>query len=95
MCRGLVCVLARHELYVDYHHRAIAEIDRHIPVSEVCSIDEMASVCCATRRSPKQDRAIALSIKAGLAANLGPWVRCSIGIAANRYLAKVATNIEA
>ncbi|MBP6031298.1 MAG: type VI secretion protein ImpB [Sphingobium sp.] len=94
MCRGLVCVLARHELYVDYHHRAIAEINRHIPVSEVCSIDEMASRLLRNEAQPEAARAIALSIKAGLAANLGPWVRCSIGIAANRYLAKVATDLE-
>ncbi|MGL5837940.1 MAG: type VI secretion protein ImpB, partial [Sphingorhabdus sp.] len=39
-------------------------------------------------------KAIALSIKRGLAENLGPWVRCSIGIAGNRYLAKVATDLE-
>lgn len=94
MCRSLVCVLARHELYVDYHHRAIDEINRHIPVSDVCSIDEMAARLLRNEAQPEAARAIALSIKAGLATALGPWVRCSIGIAPNRYLAKVATDIE-
>lgn len=89
-CPGLICVLARHDAYVEYHHRAIAEINRHIPVSAVCSIDEMASELMRNEANPDVAKRIGLSIKAGLATNLGPWVRCSIGIAANRYLAKVA-----
>ncbi len=93
-CPDLICVLARHEAYVDFHHRAIDEINRHIPVTDVCSIDEMASRLMRNESSESASRAIALSIKAGIAANLGPWVKCSIGIAANRYLAKVATDIE-
>ncbi len=93
-CPGLICVLARHDAYVDFHHRAIAEINRHIPVSDVCSIDEMASRLLRNEAGEAAARKIALSIKAGMAENLGPWVRCSIGIAANRYLAKVATDIE-
>jgi DNA polymerase IV len=93
-CPGLICVLARHELYVEYHHRAIDEINRHIPVTDVCSIDEMASRLMRNEASEAAARQIALSIKAGMAENLGPWVRCSIGIAANRYLAKVATDIQ-
>lgn len=94
LCPGLVCVLARHNLYVDYHHRAIAEIDRHVPVAEVCSIDEMAARLLRNEAAPETARAIALAIKAGLRENLGEWVRCSIGIAPNKYLAKVATDLE-
>lgn len=93
-CPGLICVLARHEAYVDYHHRAIAEINRHIPVTDVCSIDEMASRLMRNEADAAVARRIALSIKAGLARALGPWVRCSIGVATNRYLAKVATDLE-
>lgn len=93
-CPDLVCVLARHELYVEYHHRAIAEINRHIPVTAVCSIDEMVAELLRNEAHPDVARNIALSIKAGLAENLGPWLRCSIGIASNRYLAKVAGELQ-
>ena len=93
-CPGLICVLAKHEAYVEYHHRAIEEINRHIPVTDVCSIDEMASQLLRNEAQPEAATQIALSIKQGLAANLGPWVRCSIGIAANRYLAKIATDLQ-
>jgi DNA polymerase IV len=93
-CPDLICVLARHDAYVDFHHRAIEEINRHIPVSAVCSIDEMAAQLLRNEAQPEAARQIALNIKAGLAENLGPWVRSSIGIAPNRYLAKVATDME-
>jgi DNA polymerase IV len=93
-CPGLICVLAQHGRYVEYHHQAIEEINRHIPVSAVCSIDEMAAQLMRNEAQPETARQIALNIKAGLADNLGPWVRASIGIASNRYLAKVATDME-
>jgi DNA polymerase IV len=93
-CPGLICVLARHDAYVEYHHRAIDEINRHIPVTDVCSIDEMAARLMQNEAGASAARGIALAIKAGLAASLGPWVRCSIGVASNRYLAKVATDLE-
>jgi DNA polymerase IV len=94
LCPDLVCVLARHELYVEFHHRILAEIDRHIPVTAVCSIDEMACRLMRNERSPDAVRAIAAAIKTGLAENLGAWIRCSIGAAPNRYLAKVATDLH-
>jgi DNA polymerase IV len=37
---------------------------------------------------------IAQSIKSGIAKNIGPYLRCSIGIAPNRYLAKVGTELQ-
>lgn len=93
-CPDIICVLARHELYVDYHHRAIDEINRHIPVSAVCSIDEMACLLMRNEAPPDIAHKIALSIKQGLAAHVGEWMRCSIGIASNRYLAKVAGEMQ-
>jgi len=94
LCPGIICVLAQHEDYVEYHHRAIEEVNQHIPVAEVCSIDEVA--CQLMRNEAASDIVtnIALSIKAGLAKTLGPYVRCSIGVAANKYLAKVATDLQ-
>lgn len=94
MCPGLICVPARHELYVEFHHRVIEEVERHIPVAAICSIDEVA--CRLMRNEAPEDAAtrIARSIKRGLAKNVGEYVRCSIGIAPNRYLAKVAADLQ-
>jgi DNA polymerase-4 len=94
MCPQLICVKANHEKYVDYHHRAIKEVENHIPVSAVCSIDEIACYLMDNENSPQRATAIAKSIKRGLAKNVGEYIRCSIGIAPNRYLAKVATDLQ-
>src|ERR1035437_3898300 len=94
MCPGLICVLAQHEHYVEFHERILDEIDHHIPVTAVCSIDEMACSLMKNERSPEQVTAIAKSIKAGIAKNVGEYVRCSIGVAPSKYLAKVATDMQ-
>ncbi len=94
MCPGIICVLAQHERYVEYHHRILAEVDKHIPVTAVCSIDEVACRLMDNETSVKRINEIASSIKRGLAANVGEYVKCSIGVASNRYLAKVATDLK-
>ncbi len=93
-CPELICVLGRHEAYVQFHTRAIAEVERHIPVSKVCSIDEIACRLMSNENSHERASAIAASIKRGLAERVGEYVKCSIGIAPNRYLAKVATDMQ-
>ena len=94
LCPGLICVLARHECYVEFHHRLIEEIERHIPVTAVCSIDEVACRLMDNEISVERSTEIAQSIKSGIAKDIGPYMRCSIGIAPNRYLAKVGTELQ-
>jgi DNA polymerase-4 len=94
LCPGLVCVLARHERYVEFHHGLIEEIERHIPVTAVCSIDEVACRLMDNEVSVERSSEIAQSIKRGIAKTIGPYMRCSIGIAPNRYLAKVGTELQ-
>jgi DNA polymerase IV len=94
LCPELICVLASHERYVTFHQRILEEVDRHIPITAVCSIDEMACRLMRNEASLSAVTRIAASIKAGLARNVGAYVRCSIGVAPNRYLAKVATDLH-
>lgn len=94
MCPDLVCVLANHEHYVEFHDRILDEIDRHIPVTKVCSIDEMACKLMRNETTVARVSQIAAAIKRGLAENIGPYVRCSIGVAPSKYLAKVATDLQ-
>lgn len=93
-CPELICVLANHEHYVDYHHRILQEVDRHIPVSKVCSIDEVACQLLRNEQSVEAVSRIADNIKRGLAANVGEAITCSIGVAPNKYLSKVATDLR-
>jgi DNA polymerase IV len=92
-CPDLVVVSPRHELYVDYHDRIVAEIERHIPVTKVCSIDEVACRLLDNENNQAAVRTLSARIKGGIRANVGEWLGCSIGIAPNRLLAKLASDM--
>lgn len=94
LCPDLVCVLARHNRYVEYHHKIIEEVIKHTPINKVWSIDELSSRLPPNKRSVEAASALARRIKDGLRENVGPAIRCSIGLAPNSFLAKVATDME-
>lgn len=94
LCPHLICVLAKHDLYVQYHNRILAELERHTPVTKIWSIDEAACLLFKNERAPHKAYELAIRIKEGFRRNIGEAVTCSIGIAPNAYLAKVATEIE-
>ena len=92
-CPDLIVVSPRHELYVAYHKRIVAEIERHVPVTKVCSIDEVACRLLDNENAPDQVRALSARLKAGIRDNVGDWLRCSVGVAPNRLLAKLASDM--
>jgi len=94
MCPGLKVVLADHHAYVDYHHRIHAAMEECLPVSIVASIDEFGGELMANERSPEEAIAIAYEIKETLRKRVGHHIKASIGIAPNRYLAKVACDMQ-
>jgi DNA polymerase-4 len=94
MCPGLICVKARHDVYVDYHHRIFHELQNHIPITMVCSIDEVACQLLGAERKPENVTKLAHQIKKGLWEHVGPAINCSIGVASNRFLAKTASNMQ-
>ncbi len=94
MCPGLILVEAGHDRYVEYHHKVIDEVEHHYPVQIVASIDEVGLLLDERRSSVEEAVALAKRIKAGLAKNVSEVITCSIGIAPNRYLAKVASDLK-
>ncbi len=94
MCPGLVLVEARHRAYVHYHHRIIAAVERCIPVSSVLSIDEMACSLLGRERGLLQALELARAVKQSIRTHVGETLRCSVGLAPNRYLSKIASDME-
>lgn len=94
LCPELVCIKADHQRYVEFHHRIIAAVEQLIPVSSVESIDEVACRLDVSERDPQRALALAEQIKARIHRDVGTAIDCSIGIASNRFLAKIATEIE-
>jgi DNA polymerase IV len=93
LCPELICVLADHEQYVAYHHRLIAAVETCMPVEAVLSIDEMVCTLTGSWHAPALARRKATEIKAAIAVQVGTCLTCSIGIAPNRFLAKVASDM--
>lgn len=94
LCPSIALVESRPRLYVQYHHRIIEAIETCIPIRGVHSIDEVSCRLQPSERTPEAARELALRIKAQIRARIGEAVRCSIGIAPNRFLAKVATDMQ-
>lgn len=88
VCPDLITVPQSPDLYRRAHNALIAEIMAVIPVAAVKSIDELTcDIAPAERADPE---ALGQRIKQRLRDNIGTTITSSIGIAANRQLAKMA-----
>jgi DNA polymerase-4 len=94
MCPEIVLVEARHELYVDYHHRIVEAVESCLPVTAVLSIDEMACRLIGRERPLVAAMRLARQVKQAVREQVGSSLRCSVGLAPNRYLAKIASDME-
>lgn len=88
ICRDLVLVPQKPDLYRRAHHALLAEIASVIPIDTVKSIDELA--CTLDDNQRRDPAALAMRIKRAIRYNIGATITCSIGFAANRHLAKIA-----
>jgi len=94
MCPDLILVDARPPEYIKLHHQVIAAVDTCVPVETIYSIDEMS--CCLMGRERQLEVATDLAhrIKRAIATQVGETMRCSIGLAPNRFLAKLGTDMQ-
>ncbi len=93
LCPGMIFVRGNHAHYVKYHHRIVAAVDSCVPVDSVRSIDEIACRLTGSQQSPAAAAALAAKVKAAIRAQAGSTLSCSIGLAPNRYLAKIAADM--
>ncbi len=93
LCPGIELVLARHEVYIDFHHRAVAAVDTVVPVREVLSIDEMDCELTGRWREPGRALGLARKVKETLRSRVGECLRTSIGIGPNTFIAKTASDM--
>jgi DNA polymerase-4 len=94
LCPDIVFVQARPRIYVEMHHRLMAVVDSVIAIGEVLSIDE---VMCELTGSWQQEAvavALARRVKQRLLDEVGECLTCSVGIGPNRFLAKIASNMQ-
>ncbi len=93
-CPELILVEARPAVYIEMHHRLLQIIEQCIPITQVCSIDEVLCTLHGREQEPQRAIAIAQRIKDAIRRQVGPYITCSIGIAPNPFLAKTACDLE-
>ena len=94
MCPEIVLIEGRHELYRDFHHQIVGAVESCIPVTAVCSIDEMACRLMGRERALRAALDLGIRVKQTIRERVGECLRSSVGLATNRYLAKVASDME-
>jgi len=93
-CPDLRIVIARPVVYVRYHHAIIEAVAQCLPVAEVHSIDEVSCRLLGAEREPARAALLGRQIKDSIYRCVGAQLRCSIGVAPNRFLAKVAAEMH-
>lgn len=94
LCPGLKVIEAHHGRYVHYHHLVISAVDSIIPVHAVRSIDEIAVELTGSQQTEERGCQIAQKIKVAMRSMVGEAMTCSIGIAPNFLLAKIACDMQ-
>lgn len=94
LCPELLVAPSRPRRYVEMHHAVVAAVDTCIPITQVQSIDEMVCRLAPDERTPEAATKLASRVKSAVRDLAGDWMRCSIGIAPNRFLSKVASDMQ-
>ncbi len=94
ICPEIILVDGSHSVYSGFSHKIAAAVERCCPVAHTPSIDEMVCQLIGREQEPPAARRIALEIKQAIKDDVGETLRCSIGMAPNRYLAKIASDMQ-
>jgi DNA polymerase IV len=94
ICPEIILIAGDHAEYAKYSHEITKAVELACPVSHNPSIDEMVCELMGREQEPPNARRIALEIKQSIYKNVGEALRCSIGMAPNRYLAKIASDMQ-
>jgi DNA polymerase-4 len=94
ICPEIILVAGNHEDYAKYSHKIAKAVESCCPVAHTPSIDEMVCQLIGREQEPPAARKISLAIKQAIKDDVGETLRCSIGMAPNRYLAKIASDMQ-
>jgi len=94
LCGTLNVVQARPTLYIERHNKIVSAVRDVLPIDKIHSIDEMS--CRLSGRDKKYDNAVALGheVKESIKRHAGESLLCSVGLAPNRFIAKVASGMK-
>src|SRR5580698_8565728 len=83
LCPELILVEGRHEIYAEFHKKIVDAVESCVPVTAVCSIDEMACRLMGRERLLLNALELGLRVKQRIKECAGPMLRSSVGLATN------------
>ena len=92
VCPELILVTQKPDYYRRAHNALASAIQSVIPIDVAKSIDELT--CRLDRKDIEDPYQLTLRIKSAIRYNVGEYISCSIGYAANRQLAKIACKMD-
>ena len=93
ICPNIEVVEARPKLYREFHKQIVAAVDGIVPVHQVHSVDELSVRPWGNEATTYEALKLGQSIQDEIRFGVGDWLFCSIGLAPNAFLAKVAADL--
>lgn len=85
---------ARHDVYVDYHHRIKQAVERILPVEATHSVDEFSFRLSGAAQDLQTAISLAEQMRQRIYRDVGPVIHCSIGLGSSLLLAKLAGELH-
>lgn len=93
LCPQLKVVKAQPKIYLQYHNGIVEVLSRHFSSPKVMSIDELSCTLSDWQQRPDMALEMAAHVKKDLRQSLGECLKCSVGVAPNIFLAKIASDM--
>lgn len=90
LCPQIIIIESRPELYMFYHREIVKVLESFSPFLRILSIDEFNIKLTGLDQNRDAAVKMATNIKKAIREKVGDYLSCSIGIAPNSWLAKVA-----
>lgn len=94
ICPHLIVIESHPSIYTIYHKKIVELAESVSPFIKVASVDEMFIKLSPNEQSSDVSFALARKIKSDLKNQVGDWLKCSVGIGPNRFLAKQAAEFR-
>lgn len=94
VCPQIVFRPAKHDVVVRYHHAIRAAAETVLPIQNVHSVDEFSCQLMGRQQELGMALELAAQLQEALLKRVGVAMRCSVGVAPNTVLAKIAAELK-
>jgi DNA polymerase IV len=94
ICPNLIFVQGDYRKYAEFTNRIFYIFRRYTPILEIFSIDEAFLDVTDTLKTFENAIRASKQIKQAIKREVGDWLSCSVGIAPNKLIAKLASDLK-